>query len=195
MAIHLAPREQWYLMLGIGDANGDREEMSFGSFFDEQDYFSAAEFGFTPELEGVGQGYYQFTVWHSDGPEQRPGQDRKDGDGFSVRFEQFFGDNLMPFLTYARASGKAVALRQLLTAGVGFANILGYQDDVIAIGWSWGQPDDRSLQNQQTTEVFYRLQISDQFQVTPNIQWIREPSRNRDDDDIGVIGLRLRFDF
>lgn len=194
-AMSVAPSDDWYLTVGMGDANGRKTHFGFSSFYDEQDYFTAAEFGLTPRLKGLGQGYYQFTTWHTDGRKTGARPKQSSGKGFSLRFEQFIGEDLLPFVTYSRASGGATSVRQLLTTGIGLRDILGYKDDIIAVAVGWGQPEDRSLRNQTVAELFYRMQISDYLQVTPDIQIIREPSRNRDNDTIGVFGLRVRLVF
>ena len=194
-AVSVSPSDNWYLNVGMGDANGRKTSMGFSSFFDDNDYFTAAEFGLTPKIQGYGQGYYQFTVWHTDGRKIHNKPKQSSGKGFSLRFEQYFGEDVLPFVTYSRASGGATAVRQLVTAGVGLRDIFGYKDDIVGVAVGWGQPEDRSLRNQTVAELFYRMQISDYLQLTPDIQIIREPSRNRDNDTIGVFGLRLRLVF
>ena len=172
-----------------------KTHFGFSSFYDEKDYFTAAEFGLTPRLKGLGQGYYQFTGWHTDGRKIHTRSKQSSGKGFALRFEQFIGEDLLPFVTYSRASGGANPVRQLVTAGIGLRDIFGYKEDIVAMAIGWGQPEDRSLRNQTVGELFYRMQISDYLQVTPDIQIIREPSRNRDNDTIGVFGLRVRLVF
>lgn len=194
-AVSIHPSESWYLRAGVGDANGRKTSMSMKSFLEKNDYFSAAEVGLTPTIAGLGQGYYQFTVWHTDGERRRNARDQPSGKGFSLRFEQYLGENLLPFVSYSYSTGNTTAVRQLATAGIGVADILGYKDDIIGVAVGWGQPEDRSLRNQYVAEVFYRMQISDYFQLTPDIQVIREPSRNRNNDTIGVFGLRMRLVF
>lgn len=194
-AVSLSPADDWYLTVGVGDANGRKTHMGFSSFHDERDYFTAADFGFTPKLRGYGQGYYQFTVWHTDGRKTHTREKQSSGKGFALRFEQYLGEKVLPFVTWSRASGGAKPVRQLVTAGIGFADILGYKDDIVAVAVAWGQPEDSSRQNQYTAEVFYRMQIADYLQVTPDIQIIRDPSNNRNNKTIGVFGLRLRLEF
>lgn len=194
-AISIHPNENWYLRAGFGDANARKTSMAMKSFLQKNDYFTAMEFGLTPTIAGLGQGYYQLTIWHTDGERRRNARDQPSGKGFSIRLEQYLGEDLLPFITYSHSTGNTTAVRQLATAGIGMADILGYKDDIIGVAVGWGQPEDRSLRNQYVAEVFYRLQISDYLQITPDIQVIREPSRNRNNETIGVIGLRMRLVF
>ena len=192
-AVHLSPGKNWHLNLGIGDANARKTDES-ASFFNDRDYFTAMEFGLTPDIAGYGQGFYQVTLWDTDGNRARNSNDTS-GRGVAVRFEQFIGEEFMVYTTYARSTGRARATRQLATAGFGLLDILGYKDDLIGVAMGWGQPRDRSLRDQYVAELFYRIQITDYLQLTPDIQVIVDPSQNRNDDIIGVLGLRLRLDF
>ena len=167
--------------------------MAANDFLDKNDYFTAVEFGLTPMIGGLGQGNYQFLLWHTDGRENRNEPDQPSGEGFSLRFEQYIGERALPFVTYTRASGGATDVRQLVTAGIGLKGIFSDRDDVSGVAVAWGQPEDRSLRNQYVAELFYRLQLTNSIQVTPDFQLIAEPSRNRDNDTIGVFGLRMRI--
>ena len=194
-AVHLDLDKGWYLITAVGDANARRTSIAANDFYDKNDYFTAAEFGLTPMLAGLGQGYYQFTVWHTDGSDNGNEPNQSSGKGVSLRFEQEIGEDILPFVSYARASGSATDVRQLVTAGIGLTGIVGNRDDIVGIAVAWGQPKDRSLRNQYVPEVFYRVQLTDYIQVTPDLQLITKPSRNRDNDMIGVLGLRMRIIF
>jgi porin len=131
----------------------------------------------------------------TDGRDNRNEPDQPSGKGFSLRFEQEIGEGVLPFITYSRASGGATDVRQLVTAGLGLSGIFGNRDDITGVAVAWGQPEDRSLRNQYVAELFYRVQLTEHIQVTPDLQLIAEPSRNRDNDTIGVLGLRMRLLF
>ena len=194
-AVHLDWDGDWYLIAGVGDANGTRTSIAANDFYDRNDYFTAAEFGLTPSIAGLGQGYYQFTLWHTDGRTSGNEPNQPSGKGFSLRLEQEINEDVLTFVTYSRASGGATDVRQLATAGVGITGLMGNRDDIVGLALAWGQPEDRLLRNQYVAEMFYRMQITNNLQLTPDVQLIREPSRNRDNDTIGVFGLRLRFVF
>jgi porin len=132
-------------------------------------------------------------LWHTDGRDNRNEPDQQSGKGFSLRFEQEVGEDVQTFVTYSRASGGAADVRQLATVGIGLSGILYNRDDIAGVAVAWGQPEDRSLRNQYVAELFYRLQLTEHIQVTPDLQLIAEPSKNRDNDTIGVLGLRMRL--
>ena len=192
-AVQLDLDRGWYLVTGFGDANARRTSLAANDFHEENDYFTAAEFGVTPHLAGLGKGHYQLMVWHTDGSASRNEPDQPSGKGFALRFEQRIGGHVLPFATCARASGGATDVRQLVTAGVGLKGVFGSSNGIVGAALAWGQPEDRSLRNQYVAELFYRIQLTQFVQLTPDVQLIAEPSRNRDNETIGVLGLRLRI--
>lgn len=192
-AVNLRMNENWYAVLGTGDANGKRSDIDFSPSHD--DFFSAAEVGYTPEIDGLGQGFYQLTFWDSDGSRETNGRRGSSGNGFALRFEQFLGEKHFLFTSYAKASGRATSVRELATIGFGKMDIFSYQEDLIGLAIGWGKPEDGTLRDQYVGEIFYRMQITDFLQVTPDLQIIVDPSRNKRDDEIIVFGLRLRLDF
>lgn len=192
-AVHLDLARGWHLIAGFGDANSRRTSLAANDFYDENDYFTAAEFGLTPRIAGLGKGHYQLMVWHTDGSENRNEPDRPSGKGFALRFEQRIGEHVLPFISYSRASGGATDVRQLAAAGIGLGGVFGRSDGIAGVAVAWGQPEDRSLHDQYVAELFYRMQLTRYVQLTPDLQLIREPSRNRDNDTIAVVGLRIRI--
>jgi len=72
-------------------------------------------------------------------------------------------------------------------------------DNILAIGFNWGEPNSAvfgsGLDDQYSVEAFYRWQLTREIAVTPNIQYIRDPALNPEEDNIWLIGLRARFAF
>ena len=66
---------------------------------------------------------------------------------------------------------------------------------MFGVGLAWGQPEDSSFRDQYVTELFYRFQVSSKIQITPGFQVIFDPSKNIDDDMIGIFGFRVRMVF
>jgi len=66
-------------------------------------------------------------------------------------------------------------------------------NEILGIGLNWGDPPDDSLREQWTAEMFYRLQLSQNLQVTPSVQWLHDSALNTEEDDALVFGLRLRL--
>jgi len=69
----------------------------------------------------------------------------------------------------------------------------------LGVAYNYGLPNENTwgpgLDDQQTLEVFYRIQLWKEIAVTPDIQYIRNPALNPVDDSLWVYGLRVRLAF
>jgi porin len=79
------------------------------------------------------------------------------------------------------------------TVGIGFGRLIRQWSDVFGFGINWGDPPDESLRDQWTAEVFYRLQLSQNLQLTPSIQYLKDPALNPEHSSVWVAGLRMRL--
>jgi len=189
--VRLAPSENLYFSLGVHDANASKTSAGFDDL-DEDDLFYAVEIGLTPRFEGWGPGRYRFTGWHS-GPGRRT--NGKSGSGFALSFEQDLGNDLVPFFRYGYQGDELQATRQIVVGGLGVLNPFGWKDDVLGIGFAWGQPDDTALRDQYVMELYLRHRFTPKVQLTPGFQLIFDPSLNRDDDVIAIFEFRVRVVF
>ena len=53
----------------------------------------------------------------------------------------------------------------------------------------------QGLDDQYSVELFYRLQLSQNFAITPDVQVIMEPALDPGEDVLGVFGMRARLTF
>ena len=65
--------------------------------------------------------------------------------------------------------------------------------DLLGLALNWGQPPQEELDAQTTGEFFYRLQLSQNLAITPNLQLLRDPALNQEEDTVWVAGLRVRL--
>ena len=65
----------------------------------------------------------------------------------------------------------------------------------LGLATSWGSPPELALRDQVTTELVYRLQVTQNLSLTPNLQVCFQPSYNPAEDWISVVGLRMRSVF
>jgi len=81
-------------------------------------------------------------------------------------------------------------VRFLLAGGAGaFVR----KSDFVGLATSWSGPVDSTLRNQVTTEAFYKLQLTEHLQVTPNIQFTINPSQTLETDTLWIGSvLRMR---
>ena len=64
---------------------------------------------------------------------------------------------------------------------------------------NWGELNETTFglgfEDQYTAEVFYRLQVTENLAVTPDVQYIRNPAMNPAVEGVFVIGVRGRLAF
>jgi hypothetical protein len=179
-------------MAGISDVDGKKTSLDNTFFFTASKYFAAVEFGVKPKFNHFGEGTYSLTLWHS---EERDEYDLPSDEGLALSLEQELTDKIIPFVRYSCSDGDTTNIQQLLSAGVGFKDIFGRENDVAGIGLAWGAPSDKSLQDQYTMESFYRFQVKKHIQITPGIQLIVDPSNDPDSDFKAVFQIRARITF
>ena len=85
----------------------------------------------------------------------------------------------------------------VIPAGFAYQTVSG--GNQLGLAYNWGEPNESTwgpgLEDQHTLEAFYRIQLWKEFAVTPNVQYIKNPALNPDDDKLWAFGLRARFAF
>jgi porin len=182
------PLPQWYVMAGIGDANGEPNQVGFDTFFETAEYFTVIETGFIGSLEERSTKNVHATVWHSDA---REAAQVPEGWGVSGSAQWLLGERWIPFLHAGYAHGGATPVKVSVSAGLG---VTVRTHDAFGIGWGWNRPHDAGLRDQHDVELFYRFQMTPQFSISPDIQILFNPALNPDHDVIGVFGIRGRLE-
>lgn len=67
--------------------------------------------------------------------------------------------------------------------------------NLAGIGFSWEDPTDRSLREQNAIELFSRLQLAQNLAITPSLQVLVNPALNPGVNALTVFGLRGRIAF
>jgi len=70
---------------------------------------------------------------------------------------------------------------------------------MLGVGLNWRRPSadtlGSGLDDQYTTEIYYRWQALKVLAITPGVQLLVNPALNPDEDLITIWGLRARFSF
>ena len=114
--------------------------------------------------------------------------------GINFSFSRMVNERWMPFVRAGWADEGIALMEKSASVGVGFHPA--YGSDQLGIGINWGQPADSfgaDLDDQYALEAFYRLQLSDEVAITPDVQLLLDPALNPDEDSIWVFGLRVRI--
>ncbi|MEE9149756.1 MAG: carbohydrate porin, partial [Candidatus Tectomicrobia bacterium] len=179
---------QVYTVAGFADTNGDPTRIGFDTFIDEAEFFTHIELGWSPSFERRYLDNVYVTAWHAD---EREKAGVPDGWGLLFSAQRFLKERWLPFLRAGYSEGEAPALNASVSMGLGY--YVRERADVTALGVSWGKPSLDGLRDQYTVEYFYRLQLSPNFALTPDVQLILDPALNPNEDVIAVFGLRARL--
>jgi len=178
-----------YVQAGFSDANGKPYDPSFESAFDVAEFYSYVELGWTPAFEKRSKRNLRLTYWHQDA---RTAEGKPEAWGLSFSGAWRFGTTFSPFLRAGYAHGGVAPSEVGVVAGVGYHH---RSHDVLGLAVGWGRPWETELRDQTTIELFYRLQISQNVGITPDLELIVDPSKNPDEDVIAVLSLRIQFAF
>ncbi len=108
----------------------------------------------------------------------------------------------LPFIRGAWAHEGGGAYEASVSAGFGYMDQPG--GNLFGIGLNWGRPNSDTfpidLADQWTGEIFYRMQLLENVQITPTVQLLFDPALyetipDKDEDFIALFGLRARVQF
>jgi len=215
------PHDDFYILVGAYDANGKPNTSGFNTLFREGELLTIVDLGWDPgfinkknkvQIGPFTVSEYHLTFWHRDAVASLGAPS---GWGATLFLENKIG-NLLTFLRYGYSnganSGGPAILNHMIAAGIGVEQPFNRKNDLIGFGLSWGDrkfgtvaidlnvdgsPDRVVLgsANQWATELFYRVQLTEEIQVTPSVQLIINPVFNPDDNVVGVFGIRARAEF
>ncbi len=210
--------DSWYLMGGVADAQADSRETGFRTAFHEEDYFFyALETGKTIELDSVNgpmSGTYRFGIWVDGRDKERlsNGQVHRNDTGFYTSCDQMlYKENndsqdyqgLGGFFRYGWADSRYNSITGFFSFGLQYQGLIkGRDDDILGVGYSRGffsnddsegYPEDY----ESVLEAYYNVQVSPWFVVSPNAQYVANPSdgAGTKTGDAFIIGVRLTMTF
>ncbi len=190
MAVGAMLSDNIYFITGFSDANGEPTRDGFDTFFDDAEYFKHIELGWTSSFERRYFDNIHLTAWHVD---EREKAQVPDSWGVAFSASWFIDDQWMPFLRMGYSEGDAALNERNISIGLG--RYFSRNGNLLGVGLSWGKPATDGLENQVTSETFYRLQMSKNWAITPSLQVIFDPALNPEKDVIAVFGIRSRLNF
>ena len=187
-----------FVIGSVVDRNGDPTEISdgFDTFFGDNEYFSSIEIGHTSAHSRIALDNVHLTLWHVDAREEAgaPG-----GWGANFSWSRYYNDRLMPFARAGYTDDSGSLLEKSVSLGMGYrpGAITQAPGDLIGAAVNWGEVNENSfgpgLDDQYTLELFYRWQMTQQFALTLDYQFLRNPALNPDQSSVSVWALRARF--
>jgi porin len=190
--------ENLYILGGFEDANSIASDPleGFDTFFNDHEYFKHIEIGWTTSKDKAYLDNTHLTLWHSD---ERKETGTPSGRGAVFSFTHYIGEKWMPFFRAGYAKDGASFLERSVSVGFAYQpNPIGASaGNLLGFGLNWGKANEAvygpGLDDQNAVELFYRLQVTKEFAVTPDIQYLRNPALNPDEDSMWVLALRARF--
>jgi porin len=172
----------------IYDANAVNGDFDL-STLEEGEWIKAVEIGFTPSFAERGSNRLQFTYWEKDA-RVRAGTPK--GDGWAVSVASQLGDNVLSFARFGHSNGGGgVAAEDAFSAGVQFSQSY---DEIWSIGIGWANPSattfEPGLDDEFLIETSYEFQLSRNFSLTPNLQFVVNPAGNPEENSIWIFGIR-----
>jgi porin len=186
IGFHHWPSDQWSFGFTINDANGTLSEVGF--FDDGWEFYTSGEILWTPGREDRYTKNVHVTLWHVDEREEA-GMPQSHGVAFGANW--FFNERWLPFFRAGWSEGGAPMMNAAVTAGL--IRKFPTTEDLIGFGINWGDPSDNTLREQLSGELFFRFQLSQNLALTPSAQLLIDPANNPDEDQIWVLGLRVRL--
>jgi len=183
-----------YALVSLDDNNSNPTEpfKSFETFFSKHQYYKSAEIGWVSSKERQFFDNIHITYWHSDGSEETSSPS---GWGLNFSATWYVQDKFMPFLRGGYAEDANTMLQKSVSAGCAYQAVPG--GHLLGAAINWGEINEstygQDLDNQITMEVFYRMQVTTEFAITPDVQYLINPALNTDVTSIFLWGLRGRI--
>jgi len=189
-AVGAMATDNLYVVGGLADANGDPTEPGdwFDTFFSDNEYFYHVEVGWTTSQDRIYFDNIHLTGWYAN---ERKNAGVESGKGLALSAAWFVNDTWMPFLRAGYSDGGGALMEATASAGVGY--YFNESKDLFGFGLNWGRPPQSGLDDQYTAEIFYRLQLTQNLALTPDVQLIIDPALNPQESSIWVFGLRARL--
>ncbi len=184
-----------YLIGSFMDVNGNPNKFweSVDTFFDDNEYFTSVELGWTSGQSAIYLDNYHVTFWHKDA---RMEAGKPSGWGVNASFARYVDEHWMPFLRAGYSDDGDSLLERSISGGIGYQ--LRSNKDLIGAGLNWGKPNPNQGaldRDQYTAELFYRLLVGKRLSLTADLQYLKDPAADPVENSLWVAGLRGRLAF
>ncbi|MGY3572099.1 carbohydrate porin [Vibrio paucivorans] len=204
--------DNFYVVGGIADAKGKSDDIfeGFDTAFGDSTYFTTLELGWTASQEQIYTDNFHVTLWHFNEGSRHSLSSTvlpdgtvvggESGKGINFSWSQFLSPQLMPFVRGGFSEGDVALYDKSLSVGFGYFG-LGAPKNNLGFAVNWSETNSDTLQtfvgasdDQFTAELYYNIAIGEHFQITPDIQFIKDPALS-DESSAVVFGLRGRVFF
>lgn len=201
------PKANYYVMGGVYSANSSDTGWTIDEVFDTGELFYQVEVGWSAlarsgvpaQARGpMDSDNVHLTFWYKDDqPDATNPFMRPDSKGVAFDANMTVNDDLMWFVRAGMSDGWASD--RAAAAGFGWRPSEHFSD-LFGFGVGWVRPNADVLpepfqREQWNVEAFYRFHLTPNLAITPDLQYIKDPSLNPGVDDLWVTSLRARITF
>jgi len=198
-AMRISPGEWVDISLAVADADADWDDIF-------NDVFSITEINFKPEIAGH-PGNYRIYGWFNGSDHENlkdPTKTREDNYGVGLSFDQEITESLGIFARYGWQRGSVSQVEHAWSAGLQCSGkFYGREDDTFGlaygmavIGDDWKDANSGiNAGDEHHVELYYNLKVNEHLNISPDIQWVKNPNGDRDNDDVSAFGIRAQLSF
>jgi porin len=169
----------------------DGQFLHFGENFTDGNFFKAVEIGYVPSMAERYFRKISLTYWHSDAYTSAGDAEIASGQGIAFSSHWYFADKFIPHIRFAfsNGNGENAFYKRDIQIGHGFRF---KTHDILGISFSTAQTNVPDSKEQSTLEVFYRFNLTEHLALTPDFQWIINPTFNTE-SSLAYFGIRGRI--
>lgn len=182
-----------YMIAGFGDINSNPKDIfnGFDTFFNTNEYFKHLEIGLTSSKDYMLLDNIHLSFWHRDASSATG-----DPQGWGLVFSatKYINETFLPFVRYAYTKDAGSLLQNSLALGLGYQPVPG--SHLLAFAFNWGEVNESTFgvsDDQFTWELFYRIHVSSKIAITPDIQYLINPTLNPEQSSIFLYSVRARI--
>lgn len=187
--------DNFYTIAGIADANGKSDDIfdGFDTVFDESEFFTTLELGWTTSQEQIYTDNVHITLWDFGEDTRHSNATGEGGRGVNFSASYFATEQIMPFIRGGFSEGDVALYDKSLSVGFGYFG-LGKPTNTLGFAVNWAETNDVAFggDDQVTAELYYNMQFGDHLQISPDIQYIKDPAFSSE-SSAWVFGLRARI--
>ena len=178
-----------YVSGGVHDANGKDSKFNFSDMLENSEFFIWGEIGYRHNTSVSAKQNAHIHLWHQNAVEEK---DIGESSGITYTHSMITKKGGVAFIRAGYSEGDAPQMRRFIGGGMSYKP---FGRDTLGIATSWGSPPDKSLRDQITSEIFYRIQMTQNLTFTLDFQLTYEPSHTLETSWLYIPGLRMRFVF
>ena len=185
-----------YAMVGLTDVYGDLFEdgnfLHLGDNFFDGKFFKAVEVGYVPSMAERYFRKISITYWNTDAYTSASGSPIASGNGIAVSAHWFFEETYIPFIRFgfSNGNGENAFYKKDVQIGNGFRF---RSHDILGVGLSWAETNIPDAKDQLTAEIFYRFNLTAHLELTPDLQYIVNPTFNPGKSSLTYFAFRARI--